>query len=153
MYSFDHKKWTRFVFKQALYPFISVTITLIIFVNALQKVTILELLRETENGFSGILILVLLFITWVTLVSRLEDRKRKDFPTFSITPDYLSLINGLSEERVRTQHAVSFEIVKKRKKLSHLSINLSDGSSIFLEKFFPLEVIAIELRKMGIDEL
>lgn len=97
--------------------------------------------------------LLFLFITWVTTDSWLEDRKRKDFPTFSITQSYLSLINGLIEERIRTEHAVSFEVVKKRKKFNHLSINLSDGSSISLEKFFPLEEIASELREMGINEL
>jgi hypothetical protein len=153
MYSFDQKKWNKFVLKQALYPSVCGIITFIIITNALQKISISELVREVANGLGGILVLVFLFLTWVTTDSWLEDRKRRDFPTFSITPDYLSLIYGLIEERVKTEHVESFEVERKGKKIGHLSIILSDGGSITLEKFFPIEEIASELRRMGINEL
>ncbi|WP_102798391.1 hypothetical protein [Bowmanella denitrificans] len=153
MYSFDQKKWKKFVLKQALYPSVCGIITFIIITNALQKISISELVREVANGLGGILVLVFLFFTWVTTDSWLEDRKRRDFPTFSITPDYLSLVYGLIEERVKTEHVECFEVERKDKKIGNLSIILRDGGSITLEKFFPIAEIASELRRMGINEL
>ena len=153
MYSFNQKKWKRYVLKQAMYPCFSGLILSAIVFSALQKSSISELVLQAKHGMYGMLIVLVIFIFWATTDNWLEDRKRTDFPLFTVTPDYLTLTNGLFEERVKTEHVESFKVEKKGKHNSYLSIILKDESSLTIEEFFPIEEIAKELRTLGVNEL